>query len=126
MMVQMRNHTERLDGSPGGRPVSCEEFQSKMVELLGGGIRDHQHLKTCERCRELLDDLEYIAIIAGDLLLPVHEPADVVWKNISKNIGASLPKSTEEAAKRNGHLAEEAAKLNGHLARSSPKREPRP
>jgi hypothetical protein len=118
MMVQMRNHTERLDDSAVGRPVTCEEFQSRMPELLGDGIRDHQHLKTCERCRALLEELEYIAIIAGEILLPVHEPGDSVWKKIS----ASLPKSAEDTAKRNGHLAEEAAKLNGHLAGSTAKR----
>jgi len=105
-MVQMRNHTERLDSFPGGRPVTCEEFQAQMPELLGDGIREHQHLKTCARCRTLLDELEYIASIASDLLLPVHEPGDSVWKKIS----ASLSKSTDEAAKLNGHLAGSSAK----------------
>jgi len=106
MMVQMRNHTDRLDGYPAGRPVTCEEFQSQMPELLGDGIHEHQHLKTCERCRALLEELEYIASIASDLLLPVHEPGDSVWKKIS----ASLPKSNDDAAKLNGHLAGSSAK----------------
>jgi hypothetical protein len=100
-MVQMRNHAERLDGNPAGRPVTCEEFQAQMPELLGDGIQDHQHLRTCARCRTLLEELEYIASIASDLLLPLHEPGDSVWKKIS----ASLPKSPEEVAKLNGHLA---------------------
>ena len=107
MMVQMRNHAERLGGSPAGRPVTCEDFQAQMPELLGdNNIREHEHLKTCARCRELLDELEYIADIAGELLLPEYEPGDSVWKNIS----ASLPKSTDEAIKVNGRLAESPAK----------------
>jgi hypothetical protein len=118
MMVQMRNHTEHLDDSSGGRPVTCEEFQSQMPELLGDGKRDHQHLKTCVRCQALLEELEYIAGIAGDLLLPLHEPGDSVWKKIS----ASLPKSSEDDVSLNGHMAEEAAKLNGHLSGSPAKR----
>ncbi len=94
MMVQMRNPAERLDGSPGGRPVTCEEFQAQMPELLGDGNRDHQHLKTCARCQALLEELEYIAGMASDLLLPLHEPRDSVWENIVR----SLPKSTDEVA----------------------------
>jgi len=106
MMVQMRNHAERSEGSYGGRPVTCEEFQSQMPELLGDDIREHEHLKTCARCKALLEELEYIAGIAGDLLLPVYEPGESVWKNIS----ASLPKSSDEAAERNGHMRETSAK----------------
>ncbi len=102
MMVQMRNHAERSDASPAGRPVTCEEFQTRMPELLGGDIHDHEHLKTCARCRALLDELEQIAIAASELLLPEYEPGESVWKNIS----ASLPKSTADAIKSNGHLAE--------------------
>jgi hypothetical protein len=112
MMVQMPNHTEHLDGSPDGRPVTCEEFQTQMPELLGDGNREHQHLKTCARCQALLDELEYIASIASDLLLPVHEPGDSVWKKISDSLpkSASLPKSTAEVVKLNGHLTESSAK----------------
>jgi hypothetical protein len=106
MMVQMPNHTEHLDGFPGGRPATCEEFQTQMPELLGDGIREHEHLRTCTRCRALLEELEYIAGIAGNLLLPVHEPGDSVWKKIS----ASLPKSAEGPAKLNGHLAGSSVK----------------
>jgi hypothetical protein len=101
MMVQMRDPAERRNGSSVKQPVTCEEFQAQMPELLGDDIREHEHLKSCERCRELLEELEYIAGIASDLLLPVHEPGESVWKNIS----ASLPKSAEDGGKLNGHHA---------------------
>jgi hypothetical protein len=47
----------------------CEEFQLQLVELLQAGedARDHPHLRSCERCRALLDDLEKIAEAARRL-----------------------------------------------------------
>jgi hypothetical protein len=106
MMVQIRDHAEHLDDSPVGRPMTCEEFQARMPELLGDGIREHQHLKTCARCAALLDELEYIARIASDLLLPVYEPGESVWRNIN----ASISKPIGKAAEVNGHLRELPAK----------------
>jgi len=102
MMVQMRDRAEHLDDSSAGRPMTCEEFQAQMPELLGDDIREHEHLKTCARCTALLDELEYIAGIASDLLLPVYEPGEAVWQKIN----ASLSKPVGEAAKLNGHLKE--------------------
>jgi hypothetical protein len=106
MMVQMRDHAPRVDETPPQRHVTCEDFQSHLPELVAAGqdLRDHEHLKTCARCTELLEELEYIAGIASDLLLPVYEPGEAVWKKIS----ASLPK-TEEASKINGHLNQASA-----------------
>jgi hypothetical protein len=101
MMAQMRKQPEHLNDSRAARPVTCEEFQARMPELLGDDIREHEHLKTCARCAALLDELEYIAGIASDLLLPVYEPGESVWRKIS----ASLSKPSDEAAKVNGHLA---------------------
>jgi hypothetical protein len=106
MMVQMRDHAKHLDGAPAERPVTCEEFQAQMPDLIGSDIRDQEHLKSCVRCAALLEELEYIAQIASDLLLPVYEPGESVWKNIS----ASLPKSTDEVIKLNGHLAGSSVK----------------
>ncbi len=103
MMVQMRDRAEHLKHSPPvGRPMTCEEFQAQMPELLGDDIREHEHLKACARCTALLDELEYIATIASDLLLPVYEPGESVWRNIN----ASLSKATGKAAEVNGHLRE--------------------
>ncbi len=106
MMVQMRNHAERLGDSHAGQPVTCEEFQKQMPELLGDDIRGHEHLKTCARCAALLDELEYIARIASDLLLPVYEPGESVWQKIN----ADIHKPTNRAVKANGHLAHSSAK----------------
>ena len=101
MMVQMRDRTEPQDGSSAGRPVTCEEFQAGMSELVGEGIREHPHLQTCDRCRALLEELEYIAGIARELL-PIYEPGDSVWEKIN----ASLSKPSAEPPKLNGHLKE--------------------
>ena len=87
MMIQMRDKAESPGGSSaGGRTLSCEEFQAQMPELMGGGIHDHEHLKTCARCQALLEELEYIAQIAGDLMQPVYEPGDEVWKRITDSL----------------------------------------
>jgi hypothetical protein len=72
--------------STGGRTLSCEEFQAQMPELMGGSIHDHEHLKTCVRCEALIGELEYIARIAGDLMQPVYEPGDEVWKRINDSL----------------------------------------
>ena len=100
MMVKMREPAEHRDDPAVRRPVTCEEFQARMPELLGADIRNHEHLKTCARCAALLGELEYIASIAGELLLPVYEPRESVWEKIH----ASLPKSRAGAAKTNGHI----------------------
>jgi hypothetical protein len=106
MMVQMRDRAEHLKDSPVARPTTCEEFQTRMPGLLGDDIREHEHLKTCARCSALLDELEYIAKIASDLLLPVHEPGESVWRNIN----ASISKPIGKAAEVNGHMRDLPAK----------------
>jgi hypothetical protein len=92
MMIQMRDKT----ASPGGpsaseQTLNCQEFQAQMPELIGGSIRDHEHLKTCARCQALLEELEYIAQIAADLMQPVYEPADAVWKRITDSLQEGNP-----------------------------------
>lgn len=67
-------------------PMSCEDFQEHMAELMGGGsIHSHPHLATCQRCQALLTDLESIAEAARQLLAPV-EPPDDLWKQIESAI----------------------------------------
>jgi hypothetical protein len=43
--------------------TACEAFQHQLPELMqmGEDPYDHPHPRKCERCRELLDDLEKIA-----------------------------------------------------------------
>jgi hypothetical protein len=52
----------------------CEEFQQRLATLLATGenARDHPHLRGCELCRALLDDLEKIAEAARRLFGPEH------------------------------------------------------
>jgi hypothetical protein len=98
MMIQMRDHAERPDGSPeAGSPLTCEEFQDQMSTLMSGYIREHEHLRTCLRCNALLDELEYISEIAKGLL-PSYDPSDKVWKGIAD----SLQKPSEPEGESNG------------------------
>jgi hypothetical protein len=43
--------------------MSCEEFQSRLQQLIESGVRlySHPHLKVCDPCRKFLIDLERIA-----------------------------------------------------------------
>jgi len=43
--------------------ISCEEFQKQLPELIASGrdLVDHSHLRSCELCRTLVDDLDRIA-----------------------------------------------------------------
>ena len=63
--------------------MSCEEFQAQLSELVGSGedASAHPHLKSCERCRALLAELQTIADAARELF-PSVEPPDEVWANI--------------------------------------------
>jgi len=87
MTIQTRDHSARTDAPQlAAVPLSCEEFQAKLPQLIGTDIREHEHLKSCARCRALLQDLEDIASAAGALLLPVHEPRDTVWQKIHDSL----------------------------------------
>ena len=47
--------------------ANCQEFQSQLPELLAAGadLDNHPHLKGCELCRDLVDDLHRIAESSG-------------------------------------------------------------
>lgn len=74
------------------KPMSCEEFQAHLPELIGSGadVSEHPHVKECELCRELLADLESIAAAARELL-PVEDPPDRVWEQIQSAIQKEEP-----------------------------------
>ncbi|HUV70598.1 MAG TPA: hypothetical protein VMW15_13100, partial [Terracidiphilus sp.] len=67
--------------------MSCAEFQAQLADLIGSGANaaDHPHIRSCERCRALLADLETIAEAARQLL-PVEEPPDALWEQIESAI----------------------------------------
>jgi hypothetical protein len=64
-------------------PMTCQEFQAQLPELIGSGqsLAAHAHLQHCALCRALLADLETIAEAARSIF-PIVEPPDKVWKQI--------------------------------------------
>jgi hypothetical protein len=70
-----------------GPCTTCAEFQEQLPELFESGVdlKEQEHLKTCEQCSALVDDLEYIAQQAK-LLLPIHDPSPAVWENIQSSL----------------------------------------
>ncbi len=88
MRTMMNDREDRPTGpSTDEKPLSCEEFQSQLPDLMGGEIRNHPHLSTCQRCTALLEELEYIASIAEELMRPDYDPPDKVWDGIAGQIG---------------------------------------
>jgi predicted anti-sigma-YlaC factor YlaD len=71
--------------TPGN--MSCVEFQDQLPELIASGAdaAAHPHLRDCETCRALLDDLETIAEAARQLF-PSVEPSDDLWEHIESAI----------------------------------------
>jgi hypothetical protein len=63
--------------------IECAEFQALMPERIGAGedLQGYAHMQTCERCRALVRDLEYIAQAAKQLI-PVEEPREDLWAQI--------------------------------------------
>jgi cell fate (sporulation/competence/biofilm development) regulator YlbF (YheA/YmcA/DUF963 family) len=83
----MREKNDRLTGAPtDGTAMNCEEFQEQLPQLMEAGIHDHPHLRSCQRCTALLEELESIAHFAAELLKPVYEPHDKVWNKIQTQI----------------------------------------
>jgi hypothetical protein len=66
--------------------MTCAEFHEILPSLIDSGdIDSHPHLKTCDNCRALVNDLRYIAEQAK-LLLPMHDPSPAVWSNIQDSL----------------------------------------
>jgi hypothetical protein len=70
-----------MTGDPGN--MSCAEFQAQLPKLIGSGadVSAHPHLRSCDRCRALLAELETIADAARQLF-PSVEPPEEVWQQI--------------------------------------------
>jgi hypothetical protein len=62
----------------------CAEFQALMPKRIGAGedLQTFSHMLTCERCRALVRDLEYIAEVARQLIPVEEEPRDELWAQI--------------------------------------------
>lgn len=69
------------------RNMTCEEFQSRMPDMIGSGenASQHPHVQNCGLCRALLADLETIAEAARQLF-PVVDPPERLWEQIESAI----------------------------------------
>lgn len=69
------------------KSMNCEEFQSQLAELVGSGadVSNHPHVKDCDICRRLYEDLQTIADAAKQLLQD-QQPEDNLWERIESAI----------------------------------------
>ena len=76
--------TEPEDFVQDNIDADCAEFQASMPERIGAGedLQTDPHMLTCERCRSLIRDLEYIADAVRQLMPIEEEPRDELWANI--------------------------------------------
>jgi TATA-binding protein-associated factor Taf7 len=67
--------------------MNCAEFQRDLPLIIDSGGSEHQeeHLRTCDVCRGLVNDLRYIADQAK-LLIPMLEPSPKVWDGIEEKL----------------------------------------
>jgi hypothetical protein len=69
------------------KSMSCEEFQSQLAELVGSGadVANHPHIRECDNCHRLYQDLQTIADAAKQLF-PDQQPEDDLWERIESAI----------------------------------------
>jgi hypothetical protein len=67
--------------------MSCTEFQNDLPLIIdsGGSPKHVQHLESCEICRDLVNDLRYIAEQAK-LLVSMEDPSPKVWAGIEEKL----------------------------------------
>lgn len=67
--------------------MNCTDFQSELPHIIdGGGDAEHEeHLRQCEVCRDLVNDLRFIADQAK-LLVNMDEPSPKVWSGIAEKL----------------------------------------
>jgi predicted anti-sigma-YlaC factor YlaD len=67
--------------------MNCTEFQGDLPLIIDSGsspVHD-EHLRTCDVCRDLVNDLRYIADQAK-LLVTMEEPSPQVWNGIEEKL----------------------------------------
>jgi hypothetical protein len=67
--------------------MTCAEFQAVLAYIIdnGGNAEQHEHLRQCAVCSDLVSDLKYIADQAK-LLVPMMEPPRSVWNGIKSSL----------------------------------------
>lgn len=67
--------------------MTCAEFQQALPYIIdSGGSAEHEsHLNSCPVCRDLVQDLRYIAEQAK-LLVPMEDPPARVWDGIQRSL----------------------------------------
>ena len=76
-----------MSGTGERKKMTCAEFQEILPYIFesGGNTAEMEHLKTCQVCSDLVQDLRYIADQAK-LLLPLRDPSPQVWDNIQNSL----------------------------------------
>lgn len=68
----------------------CAEFQALMSTRIEAGedLQTFPHMLTCERCRSLVRDLEYIAEVVREYFPREEEvePRDELWKRLEAQL----------------------------------------
>jgi len=79
----------------------CAEFQAQMPARIGAGedLQAQPHMLTCERCRALVRDLEFIAEAAKQLMPIEEEPREDLWEKIQSAIKNSAEMTDQTAEK---------------------------
>src|SRR5690349_10377042 len=67
--------------------MTCAEFQKVLPYIIetGGNKEEEEHLRTCDVCSDLVQDLRYIAD-AAKMLVPMEDPGPRVWGGIEKTL----------------------------------------
>jgi len=67
--------------------MNCAEFQSDLPLIIDSGSSPAHdlHLRACDVCRDLVNDLRYIADQAK-LLVSMEEPSPNVWTGIEEKL----------------------------------------
>src|SRR5215469_14137644 len=84
---QGREGGAAMSGTGERKKMTCAEFQEVLPYTFenGGDAGEMEHLKTCQICSDLVQDLRYIADQAK-LLLPLRDPSPKVWDNIQDSL----------------------------------------
>jgi hypothetical protein len=91
-----------MSGTGERKTMTCAEFQEVLPFIFesGGDAKEMEHLKTCQVCSDLVQDLRYIADQAK-LLLPLRDPSPKVWDNIQTSLereGLVRPQAKAQSA----------------------------